>query len=200
MADSFSALLRHHLSGRVIVDEEQVAALERHYELLTRWNRRLNLTSIREMEEGVIRHYCECLFFASLLPRGARVLDLGSGAGFPGFPIAVLNSDSFVSLLESHQRKAVFLREAVRAMSNVEVLGMRASEVAGSWDLLVSRAVTPADVLRQVPRLAARTGILVGEDFLQKRAQFPLIQWEEPVKVPWGENRWAVFGMFHVER
>ena len=199
MAESFVALLNRHLGGRVALSDDQVAALERHYDILVRWNRVLNLTSIRNAEEAVVRHYCECLFFASLLPETGRVLDFGSGAGFPGIPIAVFHPECMVSLLESHKRKAVFLREATREFGNVEVLAQRAEDLSGVWDLLVSRAVSPASVLEQVPRLAPRVGMLVGEDFLREGGEFPGVQWETPVKLLWGEGRWAVFGMFHVE-
>ena len=199
MAEPFATLLARHLEGRVVLSHAQVIALERHYDTLVRWNRVLNLTSIRNAEEAVVRHYCECLFFASLLPEGGRVLDFGSGAGFPGIPIAVLSPDRAVSLLESHKRKAVFLREATRELGNVEVLAERAEEVSGAWDVLVSRAVSPSEVLVQVPRLASRVGMLVGDDFLRERGRFPEVQWEEPGNLPWGNGRWAVFGTFHVE-
>ncbi|MGA2185515.1 MAG: 16S rRNA (guanine(527)-N(7))-methyltransferase RsmG [Bryobacteraceae bacterium] len=182
-----------------MLSDHQLGALERHYDLLVRWNRVLNLTSIRNVEEAVVRHYCECLFFASLLPECGRILDLGSGAGFPGIPIAILRSACTVSLLESHKRKAVFLREATRELGNVEVLAQRAEDVSGAWDVLVSRAVSPSEVLEQVPRLAPRVGMLVGDNFLRECERFSGIQWEEPVKLPWGTGRWAVFGMFHVE-
>ena len=68
------------------VDRRAGAALEAHYELLMRWNRKLNLTSIRRLEEAVERHYCESVFPGAHLPAGAlRIADIGSGAGFPGF-------------------------------------------------------------------------------------------------------------------
>ena len=197
MPDSFGTLLIRRLDGRVALDDSQVAALERHYELLERWNRVLNLTSIRNLDDAVVRHYCECLFFASLLPEEGRILDLGSGAGFPGIPIAILRKGCEVSLLESHKRKAVFLREATRELPNVGVLAQRAEDLSGEWDILVSRAVNPMDVLNHVPGLSRRVGMLVGDDF--QRPPFQQIQWDEPTKLPWGDNRWAVFGMFHVE-
>jgi 16S rRNA (guanine527-N7)-methyltransferase len=199
VADSFAVLLARHLVGRVVLTDDQVGALERHYDMLVRWNRVLNLTSIRTAEEAVVRHYCECLFFASLLPGAGRILDFGSGAGFPGVPVAVFHPECSVSLLESHKRKAVFLGEATRELGNIEVLAQRAEDLSGAWDIVVSRAVSPSEVLRQAPRLASRVGMLVGDDFLRKRGGLPVFEWEAPVKLPWGDGRWAIFGMFHVE-
>ena len=191
MRDSFAELLIRHLGGRLTINEEQISALDRHYQLLVKWNRVLNLTSIRNTEEAVIRHYCECLFFASLLPDSGRVLDLGSGAGFPGVPVAILHPEMRVTLLESHQRKAVFLKEATRDLKNVDVVPKRAEDTSSTWDLVVSRAVDPQEVLRQAPRLASRIGMLVGGA--------DSLLFEKRTKLPWGDDRWAAFTMFHVE-
>jgi len=193
----FERLLRQHLGGHVEVSVAQVGALERHYELLVRWNRVLNLTAIRDTDEAVVRHYCECLFFASLLPRSGRILDFGSGAGFPGIPIAIARPACHVSLVESQRRKSVFLREATRGMDNVDVLAQRVEDLAGSWDFIVSRAVDPLEVLKQIPRLAPRIGLLVSGAGSQAASQ---AAWEPPVRIPWGRDRWALFGTFHVER
>jgi 16S rRNA (guanine527-N7)-methyltransferase len=186
--DSFEVLLVRHLDGRVTLRDDQIGGLDRHYQLLVKWNRVLNLTSIRDTEEAVVRHYCECLFFASLLPEEGRVLDLGSGAGFPGVPVAILRPEMRVTLLESHQRKAVFLKEATRDLENVEVVPKRAEDISSTWDLVVSRAVDPKEVLRQGPRLAPRVGMLVGGA--------DSLLFDGRTKLPWGDDRWAAFTAF----
>ena len=175
----------------VSVSEAQASALEAHYQLLVHWNRVLNLTSIRSLEEAVVRHYAECVYFSDLLPPVETVLDFGSGGGFPGIPIAVMRPECRVTLLESHQRKAVFLREATRGMPNVSVVSQRAEDARGSWDLVVSRAVNPAEVAAQLPRLARRVALLAGEFPASPPAG---IQWADPIKLPWGENRFVVMG------
>jgi 16S rRNA (guanine(527)-N(7))-methyltransferase RsmG len=107
---------------------EQAAQLEAHFELLTRWNRTLNLTRIRDRAEAIERHYNESLFVARHLPSGPlRIADIGSGAGFPGFPLAVVRPEYSVTLIESHGRKAVFLSEASRKLPNIKVLAQRDS-------------------------------------------------------------------------
>ena len=134
------------LAGYRELSAAQVAALQAHYELLLRWNQSLSLTTVTAIETAVTRHYGESLFLAAHLPPGAlRIADIGSGPGFPGFPVAVLRPDSSVTLIESHQRKAVFLREATRGLPNVKVLPKRAEEVAERFDIAISRAVSYAD-------------------------------------------------------
>ena len=107
----------------------------------------MNLTTVKSGEETVTRHYCESLFFGSHLPGEPRsVVDIGSGAGFPGVPIAILKPSCAVTLVESHQRKAVFLREATRGLTNVSVVAQRAQDVADKFEWVVSRAVDPQEV------------------------------------------------------
>ena len=109
--------------------------LEAHHRLLEKWNRTLNLTRISDVE----RNYGESLFLGRHLPAGRlRICDIGSGAGFPGFPVAVLRPDCEVTLIEAHQRKAVFLKEAARCMPNIRVVGKRAEDVDDKFDWAVS--------------------------------------------------------------
>jgi 16S rRNA (guanine527-N7)-methyltransferase len=103
--------------------------LSAYLDLLLKWNARTNLTAIRDPEEIVRRHFGESLFAARhLAPGTATLLDFGSGAGFPGLPIALLRPEIQVTLAESQNKKATFLREAVRTLSlpNVEVWAARA--------------------------------------------------------------------------
>jgi len=184
----FQALLAAEFAPYGSLTGEQLSALEAHYQLLTRWNQRLNLTRIVEQEAAVKFHYCESLFLGRFLPAGPlRVVDVGSGAGFPGIPVAILRPDFQVTLVESHQRKSVFLREAVRNLPNVKVLGERGEVVRDSFDWVVSRAVDPDDVLRLM--LAPRFALLIGESDAST-----LSGGRETL--PWGERR----VLFHVER
>jgi 16S rRNA (guanine527-N7)-methyltransferase len=156
----FRELLRRCAS----VTDSQAAQLEAHYELLLRWNKVLNLTRIERIEEAVDRHYCESLFLAGAIPNvpGLRIADVGSGAGFPGFPLAIVRPDCDVALIESHQRKAVFLREASRAIPNIRVIASRGEDVRETFDWIVSRAVSYEDLGKCFPRLCGRAALLTG--------------------------------------
>jgi 16S rRNA (guanine527-N7)-methyltransferase len=193
----FADLLRAQLAGIVELSDAQVKLLSKHYGLLVRWNSRLNLTSIRNLEDAVVRHYCESLFFAHHLPVSATsILDFGSGAGFPGIPLAILRPPIAVTLAESHQRKAVFLRESSRELANVSVSSGRAEDVPGPFDWVVSRAVDPDAVLNGAGHLAPNVGLMVGRvdgEKLQERSGFIL---SRAVPLPWGENRICIYGCF----
>lgn len=122
--------------------KDQTAALDAHLALLERWNRTINLTSIKIQNELVRKHIGESLFLGRYLPAGAlRICDLGSGGGFPGIPVAIARPDCKVTLVESDIRKGVFLREASRSLNNVSVVSERFESVQGEFDWLISRAV-----------------------------------------------------------
>lgn len=97
---------------------EAIARFERYLELLLKWNARMNLTAVREPDAILRRHFLECIQCAQALPeeRNATLLDYGSGAGFPGIPIAICRPEIRVTLAESQKKKAAFLREAVRSI------------------------------------------------------------------------------------
>jgi 16S rRNA (guanine527-N7)-methyltransferase len=108
--------------------------LSLYLDLLLKWNARTNLTSIRDPEEIVRRHFGESLFAARHLdPATTTLLDLGSGAGFPGLPIALLRPEIAVTLAESQNKKATFLREAARTLGlSVEIWASRAETMPES--------------------------------------------------------------------
>jgi 16S rRNA (guanine527-N7)-methyltransferase len=178
--EEFKELLAAEFAPFAALSPSQLQLLEQHYQLLLRWNQRMNLTRITSLLDAVRFHYCESLYLARFLPRHPlRIVDIGSGAGFPGIPVAIFRPDCSVDLVESHKRKSVFLAEVVRSLplANVRVFSKRAEDMVGPYDWVISRAVRPDDVLQL--NLAPNTAVLgnTGD------------------KLPWGEAR----GLFHVE-
>jgi 16S rRNA (guanine527-N7)-methyltransferase len=195
----FRDLLRDRLRGIAELTDEQAEALESHYNLLVLWNRTLNLTAIRNLPEAVERHYGESIFLAARLPAAPlRIADVGSGAGFPGLPVAVYRPDCMITLIESHQRKAVFLMEAARGLANVRVLARRAEQVAEQvnekneeFDLAISRAVSHRDLSPSLKALAPAAYLLGGTQSAPAEMGFA---WEPPIPLPWGTQRYLRMG------
>jgi 16S rRNA (guanine527-N7)-methyltransferase len=188
----FVELLRSKLADIYELSDAQINQLERHFELLTRWNRVLSLTSVRTLEEAVERHYCESVFAACNLPEGmVSVADIGSGAGFPGVPIAIVRPQCSVALIESHQRKAAFLKEASRDLANARVLALRAENVAEHFDWVVSRAVRYSDIAGALKQLGRNAELLTGE---VEAAGLDGFKWREPIRLPWGDRRYLWIG------
>ena len=184
----FRDLLAREFARYGTLTADQLDLLESHFNLLTRWNARLNLTRTDSLEEAVRFHYCESLFVGTKLPEGPlSIVDVGSGAGFPGIPIAILRPECSITLIESHRRKGVFLKEASRGLANVSVITGRAEQVRAGFDWLVSRAVSLAGIVTL--RLADNLALLVGGE--EARG------FEIKELIPWGHRRYLVF---HVER
>jgi 16S rRNA (guanine527-N7)-methyltransferase len=197
--DWFSELLNHELEQWVRLSELQIGQLYQHYEQLQRWNQRMNLTTVKPGAETVVRHYCESLFFAAHIPMEQAkisILDLGSGAGFPGIPIAVLRPEWQVTLIESGRRKAVFLRESSRQIRNVSIRAERMEAASDHAGWIVARAVDPTEVIKQVPRLAPNIGLMLGEEDFSSIRHDSDIAWAEPVRLPWGDRKLCVYGRF----
>ena len=151
--------------------------LSAYLDLLLKWNARTNLTAIRDPEDIVRRHFGESLFAASHLPLenlgvsttdpGAiTLLDIGSGAGFPGLPIALLRPGVQVTLAESQNKKAAFLREAVRTLNlpNVEVWAARAETLPAhrQFHIVTLRAVDNMEAALSAARVRVAPGGLLA--------------------------------------
>ncbi len=200
--------------------ETQLSQISAYLDLLQRWNARMNLTAVRDAEEMVTRHFGESLFAARrLYPEpGAQdwgLIDIGSGAGFPGLPIKIYRPELRVNLLESNQRKATFLREVVRALKlpAVEVLAMRAevfaAEIGNRKSALADgvtvtlRAVerfeqiapTALRILENASARARRLALLIGAAQVQAaRTMGESLTWAEPLPVPQSMRRVLLVG------
>ena len=161
------------------LSDEQAARLVAHLDLLDDWNQRMNLTAIRDRGQQVTKHLLDSLSVRPYL-RGSRIADVGSGAGFPGIPLAIVLPDAHFALIESTGKKCRFL-EHVRdtlALANVEVVQARAEafKPAARFETVLARAVGPvADLVRNAGPLVAGGGRLLAmkgrfpEDELAKK-------------------------------
>ncbi len=145
---------------------EQAAKLIAHLDLMDEWGQRMNLTAIRDREQQLTKHVLDSL---SVIPylRGGRIADVGSGAGFPGIPLAIVMPDAQFALIESTGKKCRFLehvRDAL-ALTNVEVIQARAEawKPAVRYDTVLARAVGPvADLVKNAGALVAGNGRLLA--------------------------------------
>lgn len=150
-------------------DESTGERLAEYHALLTEWNTRMNLTGDTEFETSLDRHYADSLAplgLKGLFFEGASLIDVGSGAGFPGLPLAVARPDLSVTLLDSLRKRIDFLSEAVKelGLNNVRLMHARAEDAGRSvrererYDLAVARAVAPLPVLCELLLPFVRVG------------------------------------------
>ena len=191
----FERLLRHHLGANYEITTTQASQLQAHYELMMRWNPRINLTAITNLEEAVIRHYCESIALARALPDGPlRVIDAGSGAGFPGIPLAVMRPECTVMLVEVDIRKSIFLRESSLCLPNCKVIQDRLQNVKDSADWLVSRALHWQEMAKYLPPIARNVALLVSGTTAREITQTTTVAWRHPLPLPWGDDQIVLIG------
>jgi 16S rRNA (guanine527-N7)-methyltransferase len=144
-AESIANRLNEQLlaAGLKPINEETTAKFAEYLALLLRWNARMNLTAIRNPQGILSRHFVESIACAQALPTGiVTLLDFGSGAGFPGIPIALCRPEINVTLAESQSKKAAFLREVLRSLKlGSRVFGGRGETIEERFDCVTLRAV-----------------------------------------------------------
>jgi 16S rRNA (guanine527-N7)-methyltransferase len=189
-------------SGQTELDPETADRFEAYLHLLLRWNSRTNLTAVRD-EDGILRrHFLESIACARALPAGiSTLLDFGSGAGFPGLPIALCRPEIAVTLAESQGKKAAFLREAVRTLGiTVEVHAARAESLAKVFDCVTLRAVDRmGEAIRAASALVGAGGWLAplttrGEAGSIEAIAGPAFLWEPAIPLAGGEARVLLLG------
>jgi 16S rRNA (guanine527-N7)-methyltransferase len=140
----------------------QEGAIRTYAELLTTAGIERGLIGPREGERIWERHIFNCLPVTQLLPQGASLFDIGSGAGLPGIVIALARPDLKVTLIEPLERRVEFLNEAVAAIAaggvEIEVIRGRAQDVKKSADFVTARAVAPMEKLKKMSWHMVKTG------------------------------------------
>lgn len=152
------------------ITEDQISLFSIYLRDLKKWNRIYNLTAIRDDKGIVLKHFIDSLSYLKAIPvrKGLKVIDIGTGAGFPGIPIKICHPDIVLTLVDSSMKKTLFLRHICRALSleGLEITQKRAEELKNdfesSFDILLTRALYKVKNLLSfgIP-LLKRGGILV---------------------------------------
>lgn len=131
------------------LSENQIAQFSKLGELYAFWNAQINVISRKDIDELQVRHVLHSLGIAKVQPfkSGARILDVGTGGGFPGIPLAILFPETHFHLVDSIGKKIKVVKEVAADLDlkNVKAEAIRAEEVKGEFDFIVSRAVTNMD-------------------------------------------------------
>jgi len=212
---------------------DAVRRISMYIDLLQRWNARVNLTAIRNEQEVVTRHFGESLFAAhNLFPKNKnetgvphvsphlreagtptigsggttgrpRLADVGAGAGFPGIPIKLWVPEISLTLIESNQKKATFLREVTRALTltDVDVKNARAESLSDiKFAVVTLRAVERFEsILPVAAGLVAKGGrlaLLIGKSQLtQAHSSLSNLNWSPPIPIPDSKSRLLAIAM-----
>lgn len=135
------------------IDQSKVALFEQYLDMLVEWNNKFNLTAITEVEEVEQKHFVDSLLGSDLIPDGSQICDVGSGAGFPSIPLAIIRPDCEFTLLDSLNKRITFLNAVKDALNltNYTCIHTRAEDYAYNnrevFDVCVARAVAPLPTL-----------------------------------------------------
>jgi len=162
MKEQFEQLMQQGLEDFSIhLSDKQIKQFYEYYELLIKWNEKINLTAITKMEEVVKKHFIDSLSLVNAVPkeqfRKMTLLDLGTGAGFPGIPVKIAFPEIKITLLDSLKKRTIFLKEVINTLElrDIDTVHGRAEDwgketaYREQFDLCVSRAVANLSVLSE---------------------------------------------------
>ena len=140
------------------IDDRKLSLFERYYELIVSWNEKINLTTVTEKDDVIIRHFVDSLAIMKYIDIANKaILDVGTGAGFPGIPVSIMSPSCHVVLLDSLNKRIMFLNEVIceLGLSDVKTVHGRAEDIAfdddyrEKFDIVCSRAVANMSTLSE---------------------------------------------------
>ena len=194
------------------LNNEQISKFQRYLELLLEWNEKFNLTAITDKDEIEEKHFLDSIELVKYFDvKNKTLLDVGSGAGFPGIPLAIVEPTLKVTLLESNGKRVTFLREVIKELDlkNVEVIQGRSEELGTreNYDIVTARAVKELNILLEITFYLVKVGGYfiaykstgVDEEILNAKHAFKCLQIDEYKKfdyiLPKSKNNRVLLGI-----
>lgn len=156
--EEFEQILKEYLKEiKIELTKEQIEQFYKYMELLLEWNEKINLTAITEPKEVILKHFVDSLTIVKYIENGTSLVDMGTGAGFPGIPLKILRPDIKITLVDSLNKRINFLNEVISnlKLKNIETIHSRAEEFGKnkkyreSFDIATSRAVANFSTLSE---------------------------------------------------
>lgn len=167
MENNFNDNLKRLLNEiNVNITEKQILKFYEYMNLLLEWNEKINLTAITEQNEIILKHFVDCLTIQKYIENNNNIVDIGTGAGFPGIPLAIMNNKNKFVLVDSLNKRINFLNDVKEKLEleNVDAIHARAEEFCQNkmyrekFDIAVSRAVANLSVLAEYLLPAIKVG------------------------------------------
>lgn len=163
----FNENLREKLRGiNIDIGDEELGKFYEYMNLLIEWNKKINLTAITEENDVILKHFVDSLTVLKYIKGEERIIDVGTGAGFPGIPLKIMNSHVEITLVDSLNKRVVFLNDVIDKLNlkNIKAIHGRVEEVSRnrdyreSYDVVVSRAVANMSTLSEYMLPFAKVG------------------------------------------
>lgn len=155
--DFNNKILNAFKSINLDLTENEINAFKMYMDLLLEWNNKINLTAITEEDEIILKHFVDSCSIIKYIKNEDKLIDIGTGAGFPGIPLKVINKDIHITLMDSLNKRINFLNEVINKLSleNINAIHSRAEDLARNkdyremYDVAVSRAVANLSTLSE---------------------------------------------------
>ena len=156
--EEFSNKLKDSMKKiNIEITEKQVDDFYNYMNLLLEWNEKINLTAITEENDIILKHFVDCGTILKYIKDNSNIIDIGTGAGFPGIPLKILNNSLKITLMDSLNKRIIFLNDVIEKLklSNIEAIHARAEELARNknyrekFDISTSRAVANLSTLSE---------------------------------------------------
>lgn len=188
------------------ITSEQAERFDIYYRMLIEWNEKINLTAITEKEEVAQKHFADSVLPMNLIPNGAKCIDIGTGAGFPGIPLLIMRDDIDLTLLDSLNKRLIFVEQVLDELGlKAKIVhargedGARKDELREKFDIALTRAVssTPSLIELTVPYLKVNgrslmyKGPKADEELSESKNALSLLKASASIRVfdaPWGER------------
>jgi 16S rRNA (guanine527-N7)-methyltransferase len=188
----------------VLPAPDLTTGIKTYIELLLKWNKTVSLTTVTKVDQILAFHFGESLFALPMLPmEKSRLADVGSGAGFPGIPLAMARPSLDVTLIEPNAKKFAFLNEVIHQLSLANVSAVRGrtddhQSFSGRFEAVTARAVGQFDELIgwTKPRITPRGKLIlwVGDENARQILSDPRFEWSSPERIPRTDRRFILAG------
>lgn len=154
--EKFKSILKEELNNLSInLSEIQAEKFYKYMKLLIEWNNKINLTAITDEKEIITKHFVDSLIISKYINNNEKIMDIGTGAGFPGIPIKIINENVRINLVDSLNKRILFLNEVINELQikDINAIHSRAEDLARlspyreNYDIVVSRAVARLNTL-----------------------------------------------------
>lgn len=156
--EEFTKIFNNYLEKlNLTLTEEQIEKFYNYMNLLIEWNKKINLTAIIEPKDIILKHFIDSLTIEKYIKKGENIIDVGTGAGFPGIPLKIAREDLKITLADSLNKRINFLNEVINKLDlkNIETIHTRAEELGKNkkfrekFDIATSRAVANMSTLSE---------------------------------------------------
>ena len=153
--DFFNILKEQAEKIQINLNDEQISRFHTYMNMLLEWNEKMNLTAITEPKEIILKHFIDSLTINKYIDQNVNIIDIGTGAGFPGIPIKIIRDDLDITLMDSLNKRINFLNQVIEKnnLKEIKTIHARAEELARNkqfrekFSIATSRAVAPLNVL-----------------------------------------------------